>query len=99
LFQFVFTPASKSWYTLSAVPFMRTPRNLHFRSSSHSFISAHALDLGNRVCTLARKAYPDINAKLRDELARDQFVRSLENVEMVLKLRHCMPETLDDEIR
>lgn len=56
-------------------------------------------DLGNRVRTLARKTYPDINAKLRDELAQDQFVRSLENVEMILKLRHCMPETLDDAIR
>ena len=57
------------------------------------------LDLGNRIRTLARKAYPTLNAELRDELARDQFVRYLNNVEMTLKLRHNMPATLDDAIR
>lgn len=44
------------------------------------------LDLGNKIRTLARKAYPEIDAQLRDELARDQFVRALSNVDMTLKL-------------
>lgn len=57
------------------------------------------LDLGNRIRSLGRKAYPNLEAKLRDELARDQFVRSLDNLEMTLKIRHQMPETLDDAIR
>lgn len=57
------------------------------------------LELGNRIRTLARKAYPDVDAVLRDELARDQFVRSLDNVELTLKLRHNIPGTLDDAIR
>ena len=43
------------------------------------------LDLGNKI--------------RRDELARDQFVRVLTNVDMTLKLRHNMPDTLDDAIR
>ncbi|CAC5393515.1 unnamed protein product [Mytilus coruscus] len=57
------------------------------------------LDLGNKIRKLARKAYPTIEAGLRDELARDQFGRALTNVDMTLKLRHCMPATLDDGIR
>lgn len=57
------------------------------------------LELGNKIRTLARKAYPTMEAGLRDELARDQFVRSLNNVNMTLKLRHDMPESLDDAIR
>lgn len=57
------------------------------------------LDLGNKIRTLARKAYPEIDAQLRDELARDQFVRALTNIDMTLKLRHNMPDTLDDAIR
>ena len=57
------------------------------------------LDLGNKIRTLSRKAYPNLEAKLRDELARDQFVRSLTDVEMTLKLRHQIPGTLDDAIR
>jgi len=46
------------------------------------------LDLGNKIRTLARKAYPGIDAQLRDKLARDQFVRALTNVDITLKLRH-----------
>ena len=57
------------------------------------------LDLGNKIRTLARKTYPEIDAQLRDELARDQFVRVLTNVDMTLKLRHNIPDTLDDAIR
>ena len=57
------------------------------------------LDLGNKIRTLARKAYPTIEAGLRDELARDQFVRALTNVDMTLKLKHGIPATLDDAIR
>jgi hypothetical protein len=57
------------------------------------------LDLGNKIRTLARKTYSEIDAQLRDELARDQFVRVLTNVDMTLKLRHNMPDTLDDAIR
>ena len=57
------------------------------------------LDLGNKIRTLARKTYPEIDAQLRDELAHDQFVRVLTNVDMTLKLRHNIPDTLDDAIR
>jgi hypothetical protein len=57
------------------------------------------LDLGNKIRTLARNAYPEIDAQLRDYFARDQFVRALTNVDMTLKLRHNMPDTLDDAIR
>jgi hypothetical protein len=52
------------------------------------------LDLGNKIRTLARKAYPEIDAQLRDELAR-----ALTKVDMTLKLRHNMPDILDDAIR
>ena len=57
------------------------------------------LDLGNKIRTLARKTYPEIDAQLRDELARDQFVHALTKVDMTLKLHHNMPDTLDDAIR
>ena len=57
------------------------------------------LDLSNKIRTLARKAYPEIDAQLHDELARDQFVRALTKVDMTLKLHHNMPDTLDDAIR
>ena len=56
-------------------------------------------DLGNRIRTLARKAYPEIDAQLRDYFARNQCVRALTNVDITLKLRHNMPDTLDDPIR
>jgi hypothetical protein len=57
------------------------------------------LDLGNKIRTLARKAYPKIDAQLRDEFARDKFVRALTNIDMTLKLRHNMPDSLDDAMR
>lgn len=36
------------------------------------------LDVGNSIRTLARKAYPTIDNKIRDELARDQFIRAVD---------------------
>jgi hypothetical protein len=57
------------------------------------------LDLGNKIRTLARKAYPKIDAQLRDNFARDQFVRALTNIDMTLKLRHNMPDSLDEAIQ
>ncbi len=57
------------------------------------------LEFGQSVRTLSRNAYPDLSSAMRDELARDQFIRGIENTEMVLRLRHNLPKTLDDAIR
>ena len=58
------------------------------------------LSLGNTIRTLARKAYPTLDANTRDELARDQFIRALvTNQKLVLHLRHHLPKTLDDAMK
>ncbi|MES9883734.1 MAG: hypothetical protein ABW185_23020 [Sedimenticola sp.] len=55
--------------------------------------------LGNAIRVLAGKAYTEVASKVRDELARDQFIRALNNSKLVLELRHHMPKSLDDAIR
>ncbi len=55
--------------------------------------------LGNAIRVLAGKAYSEVPGKIRDELARDQFIRALDNGKLVLELRHHLPKTLDDAIR
>ena len=55
--------------------------------------------LGNDLRHLAQKAYPELQSKVREELAKDQFVRALEGVELSLKIRHSNPKTLDEAIR
>ncbi|KAK3090728.1 hypothetical protein FSP39_014127 [Pinctada imbricata] len=55
--------------------------------------------LGNAVRSLARKAYPALDAQTRDELARDQLIRALPNQKLVLHIRHHMPKTLDDAMK
>lgn len=47
------------------------------------------------------KAYHEIDVKLRDELAGDQFIKALDNVELALalKLKHSLPKTLDNAIQ
>ena len=74
---------------------MRKSKFLGLKQEQHETI----LDLGNKIRTLSRKVYPEKYAQLRDYFARDQFVRALTNVDMTLKLRHNMPDTLDDAIR
>ena len=55
--------------------------------------------LGNAIRSLARKAYPALDAQTRDELARDQLIRALPNQKLVLHMRHHMPKTLDDAMK
>lgn len=57
------------------------------------------LELGNSIRTLARKAYPTLPNNVRDELAKDQFLRGLDRTELALKVRHANPKTLDEAIR
>lgn len=57
------------------------------------------LEMGNSIRTLARKAYPALTNKVRDELAKDQFLRGLDKTELALKVRHANPKTLDEAIR
>ncbi|MES9880792.1 MAG: hypothetical protein ABW185_07920 [Sedimenticola sp.] len=57
------------------------------------------LQLSNSIRSLAVKAYPDLPSNIRDELAKDQFVRALEGVELSLKIRHANPKTLDEAVR
>ena len=57
------------------------------------------LELGNSIRTLARKAYPSLSNSVRDELAKDQFLRGLDKTELALKVRHANPKTLDEAIR
>lgn len=55
--------------------------------------------LGNDIRVLAGKAYVGVKSQVRDELARDQFIRALDNQKLVLELKHHLPKTLDDAIR
>lgn len=55
--------------------------------------------LGNEIRVLAGKAYIGIRSDVRDELARDQFIRALDNPKLVLELRHHLPTTLDGAVR
>lgn len=57
------------------------------------------LSLGNAIRSLARKAYPKLDNNTRDEIARDQFIRILDDPKLVLHIRHNLPQTLDDTIR
>ena len=57
------------------------------------------LELGNSLRSLARKAYPTIPNNVRDELAKDQFLRIIQNPEMAIKVRQANPKTLDEAIR
>ncbi|CAG2228923.1 unnamed protein product [Mytilus edulis] len=57
------------------------------------------LEMGNSIRTLARKAYPSLSNNVRDELAKDQFLRGLDKTELALKVRHANPKTLDEAIR
>lgn len=57
------------------------------------------LELGNAIRTLARKAYPSLSNIVRDELAKDQFLRALDKPELALRVRHANPKTLDEAIR
>ena len=57
------------------------------------------LEMGNSIRTLARKAYPTLSNNVRDELAKDQFLRGLDKTELALKVRHANPKTLDEAIR
>ena len=56
------------------------------------------LEMGNSIRTLARKAYPSLSNNVRDELAKDQFLRGLDKTELALKARHANPKTLDEAI-
>ena len=57
------------------------------------------LELGNAIRTLAHKAYPSLSNTVRDELAKDQFLRALDKSELALRVRHANPKTLDEAIR
>ncbi|ESO90373.1 hypothetical protein LOTGIDRAFT_164300 [Lottia gigantea] len=57
------------------------------------------LDFSNALRILARKEYPIVSVGIRDELARDQFLRGLGGVDISLKVRHMNPATLDDAVR
>ena len=56
-------------------------------------------DFGNAIRTLARKAYPSLPSNVRDELAKDQFLRGLEKIDLVIKVKHEKPESLDEAVR
>ena len=43
-------------------------------------------------------AYPNIEAKFRDELARDQFLDALDSREFRLKVRQSRPKSLDEAV-
>ena len=57
------------------------------------------LELGNAIRSLAGKAYSNVAVQVRDELARDQFLRALDKADLALRVRHENPKTLDDAIR
>ena len=48
-------------------------------------------ELANRVRRLVSLAYPNIEAKFRDELARDQFLDAIDSREFRLKVRQSRP--------
>ena len=55
-------------------------------------------ELANRVRRLVSLAYPNIEAKFRDELARDQFLDALDSREFRLKVRQSRPKSLDEAV-
>jgi hypothetical protein len=57
------------------------------------------LELGNTIRSLDRKAHPSLTSKVRDELAKDQFLRALEKTELALRVRHANPKSLDEATR
>ena len=57
------------------------------------------LEFGNSIRRLASKAYPTMDPNVRDELARDQFIRGMNNTRLSVELRKNIPKTLDDTIR
>lgn len=57
------------------------------------------IDFGNGVRHLSRQAYPTLDSTVRDELACDQFLRGLDNREMVIRVRQGKPSGLDDAIK
>ena len=64
------------------------------RKSNESII-----EFGNCVRHLARQAYSTLSATVRDELAKDQFIRGLSDRDMVIRLRQSKPVSLDDAIK
>ena len=52
-------------------------------------------ELAKQVRRLVSLAYPNIEAKFRDELARDQFLDALDSREFRLKVRQSRPKSLD----
>ncbi|MES9880250.1 MAG: hypothetical protein ABW185_05140 [Sedimenticola sp.] len=57
------------------------------------------LEFGNSIRHLSRQAYPNMESEIRDELARDQFLRGLGNRKLMMDLRRDLPGSLDDAIR
>ena len=56
-------------------------------------------DFGNVIRSLAIKAYPEMEAKHRDILARDQFLDGLNNGHLRLRTRYGKPSSLKDAVR
>ena len=54
------------------------------------------LELGNAIRSQARTAYPSLTSNVRDELAKDQF---LKKSELTLRVRRANPKSLDEAIR
>ena len=51
-------------------------------------------ELAETVETLTRTAYPDASTELQDIVARDNFIDSLPDDDMQLKIRQVRPATL-----
>lgn len=56
------------------------------------------IDFGNAIRQLGRKAYPKLPNEIRDELAKDQFLRGLGDREMTIRVRQSKPLNLDEAI-
>ena len=56
-------------------------------------------EFGRSLRKLARKAYPNLNDQVRDELAKDQFILMLPSSQLRIAVRQGRPETLDVAIR
>lgn len=94
----------KNWNVLKAALATRLDKSTSPEFAKSEFLSRSrkpdesVVDYGNAIRHLARNAYPKLTNEIRDELARDQFLRGLGGREMTIRVRQSKPSNLDEAI-
>jgi len=56
------------------------------------------LQMGEDMKRVARLAYPEMPEDIRDQMARDYFIKALDDMDMKWKVRQCRPRTMVEAI-